>query len=401
MVTDQPFWNQPEDPGSTIYLDHAATTPVDDVVLEAMIPYFTRTFGNPSSVHSSGRDARAGIDWSRGTIANILNCRPREIVFTSGATEANNLAVKGQAWAYRAHHPDAPGHIITTAIEHHAILHAVEALAEFGFEYSIVPVDESGIVQPDDVAKAIRPDTCLITVMYANNEVGTIQPIRDIAKIAAANEIPFHSDAVQAAGALDLDIEVLGADMISLSAHKFYGPKGMGVLVIKDDRRLSWQIHGGGQELTRRAGTENVPGIVGMATALQNAASERAERMAHVQCLRDRLADKLLERVPDSQINGDMNNRLPNNLNISFRGVDGESILVDLDLNGVAASSGSACASGSNEPSHVLRAIGLSDDLAEGSLRLTTGKDNTVEEIDRAVEVIALSVERIRSLLAT
>lgn len=383
-----------------IYLDHAATTPLDPVVLEAMLPFLTASFGNPSSIHSLGRDARAGVDWARGTIANLLNCHTREIVFTSGATEADNLAIKGIAGRYQLDHPEQRPHVITSVIEHHAVLHAIEALEPHGIESTVLPVDELGHVSSEELAVAIQPNTCLISIMYANNEIGTIQPIQDLAAIAHEHGIPFHTDAVQAAGALSLDVQQLGVDLLSLSAHKFYAPKGVGLLYVRDGISLDWQINGGEQELTRRAGTENVAGLVGMATALQLATEHQSERSQHARELRDRLVEGLLERCPDARLNGDPARRLPNNANIAFPNVDGESLLVDLDLNGVAASSGSACASGRNEPSHVLRAIGLSDDLAEGTLRLTVGKDTTVEEIDRAIQIISSSVQRVQQLYA-
>lgn len=387
-------------PNDVIYLDHAATTPVDPRVLDVMIPFFTNSYGNPSSVHALGRDARAGIDWARGTIAAILGCRSREIIFTGGATEADNLAIKGVAWHYRRENPDTTGHIITTSIEHHAVLHTVDALADAGFDVTIIPVDHNGIVDPADVEDAIRTDTCVISVIYANNEIGTIQPIREIGEIARSRSIPFHTDAVQAAGALSLDVNDLGVDLLSLSAHKFYAPKGVGLLFVREGVRFNPLLHGGGQELTRRAGTENVPGIVGMAAGLQLAIDEHDQRTGHARDLTTRLSEGLLGRVRDCQINGHPVRRLPNNVNVAFAGVDGESLLLDLDLQGVAVSSGSACASGSNQPSHVLRAIGLPDELAEGSLRLTVGKDTTRAEIDRAIEIIAASVERVRSLIA-
>lgn len=384
------------------YLDHAATTPVDPAVLEAMLPFFTNSYGNPSSVHALGRDARAGLDWARGTIAEILNCRPREIIFTGSATEADNLAIKGVGLRARLPSSDGPPpHIVTSAIEHHAVLHAVEALGQRGFSYTIVAVDAGGFVNPAEVEAAIRPETCLISIMYANNEIGTIQPIAEIARIAHEHGALCHTDAVQAAGALPLDVQDLGVDLLSLSAHKFYAPKGVGLLYVRSGVTFEPLLDGGGQEYARRAGTENVPGIVGMAAGLAIATDEREQRTVHALALRDRLIEGLLERVPDTCLNGDAERRLPNNVNVSFTGVDGESILLDLDLNGIAASSGSACASGSNEPSHVLRAIGLSPDLAEGSLRLTVGKDNTAAEIDRAIEVIEAAVRRVRTLAAS
>ena len=381
-----------------IYLDHAATTPVDPAVFEAMLPFFTARFGNPTSIYSAGRDARAGLDWARGTLAGILHCLPREVVMTSGATESNNTAIRGVAWFNRLNSGD--NHIITSAIEHHAVLHAVENLAEHGFEITIIEPDAAGLIDPEAVANAIRPDTCLISIMYANNEIGTIQPIAEISAIARQHGILIHTDAVQAAGALSLDVDELGVDLLSLSAHKFYAPKGVGLLYVRRGARIAWQQLGGGQEYARRAGTENVPGIVGMAAGLTLAQRALVERSAHQRMLRDRLIDGILGRVPHSQLNGSRDHRLPNNVNISFAGVEGESILLDLDMHGIAASSGSACATGSTEPSHVLLALGISENLAQGSLRLTVGKDNTVAEIDRAIDTIATSVQRLREMSA-
>ncbi|CAN5802740.1 cysteine desulfurase family protein [soil metagenome] len=384
-----------------VYLDHAATTPVEPGVLEAMIPYFTSISGNPSSVHEAGRDARAGLDWARGTMARILGCRPRELIFTGGATEANNLAIRGVVQQAIQSARERRPHIVTSAIEHHAVLHAAEAVADdLRADLSIVPVDSSGIVQVADVASVLRPETCLVSIMYANNEIGTIQPTAELARLTHEHGALFHTDAVQAAGALEMNLDALAVDLLTLSAHKFYGPKGVGLLYVSEDVKVSPLIIGGGQERALRAGTENVPGIVGMATALQIAVDERDERNRHDRMLRDRLMDGLLEHIPDAFVNGDLSNRLPNNLNIGFGGVDGESILLDLDLNGIAASSGSACASATNEPSHVLRAIGLDESQADGTLRLTVGRSNTIDQIDRVVEVIASSVERVRHLYA-
>lgn len=382
-----------------IYLDHAATTPVDPRVLDAMLPYFTSLYGNPSSVHEAGRDARAGLDWARGTLARILGCRPREIVFTAGATEANNLAIRGVVDRALREHPGERHHLVTTAIEHHAVLHAVEALGDLdAVDVTIVPVAGSGIVRPEDVEAALRRETRLVSVMYANNEIGTIQPVQAIAELAHRHGALFHCDAVQAAGALAIDVNDLGVDLLSISAHKFYGPKGVGLLFVREGVRLLPLVHGGGQERALRAGTENVAGVVGMATALAIATQERDERNAHDLALRARLLEGLLERIPDAYVNGDIEHRLPNNLNIGFSGVDGESVLLDLDLNGIAASSGSACASATNEPSHVLRAIGLGEARVDGTLRLSVGRSNTPEQIDRAIDIITRSVERVRGL---
>jgi cysteine desulfurase len=381
-----------------IYLDHAATTPVDPAVLEAMLPFFSLRFGNPTSIYGAGRDARAALDWARGSIAGILGCLPRELVMTSGATEANNTAIRGVAWWHRLN--GGGNHIITSAIEHHAVLHVVESLEAHGFDVTIVDPDAAGIIDPASIENAIRADTCLISVMYANNEIGTVQPVAEIGRIARERGITFHSDAVQAAGALPIDVETLGVDLLSLSAHKFYAPKGVGLLYVRRGTKIAWQQLGGGQENARRAGTENVPGIIGMAAGLTLAVEDMEQRNTHRSMLRDRLISGILERVPDSQLNGHRVKRLSNNANISFWGIEGESILLDLDMHGIAASSGSACATGSTEPSHVLRAIGLPQDLAQGSLRLTVGKDNTVAEIDRAIEMVSGSIQRLREMSA-
>jgi cysteine desulfurase len=381
-----------------VYLDHAATTPVDPRVLEVMLPFFSERFGNPSSIYALGRDARAGLDWARGTLATLLHCEPRELVMTSGATEANNLAIKGVAWWHRLHASERGKHLIVSAIEHHAVLHAAEALLAHGFELTLIPPDADGLIAADDVASAIRPDTCLISVMLANNEIGTLQPIQEIAALARERGIVSHTDAVQAAGALRLHVDELGVDLLSLSAHKFYGPKGVGLLYTRRRTPILWQQQGGGQEDARRAGTENVPLIVGMAVALALADHELDERVAHVRLLRDRLLEGILERVPDTRVNGHPQRRLPNNANVSFAGVEGETLLLSLDMLGIAASSGSACSTGSTEPSHVLTALGLGPEIARGSLRLTTGKDNTVAEIDRAIEAIVETVVRVREL---
>lgn len=381
-----------------IYLDHAATTPVDPRVLEAMLPYFTEQFGNPSSIYAAGRQARAAIDQARARIARILHCQPREIVFTSGGTESDNLAIKGVAWWHRLN--GRGNHIITTAFEHHAVLHSVQYLERFGFEATYVRPGPDGLVRVEDIEAAIRPDTILISVMYANNEIGTIQPIAEIGKLAHRYGILFHTDAVQAAGTLPLDVERLHVDLLSLSAHKFYAPKGVGLLYVRQGTKLLWQQHGGSQESNRRAGTENVPGIVGMATALELAYAEREERNAHLLALRDRLIDGILQRIPDARLNGDREQRLPNNVNVSFEGVDGETVLLNLDMHGIAASSGSACTTGSTEPSHVLLAIGLTPEQARSSIRLTLGKDNTEQEIDRTLDVLEETVTRLRRLMS-
>ncbi len=381
-----------------IYLDHAATTPVDPSVLAAMQPFFTQRFGNASSIYAAGREARAGLDWSRATIASILGCQAREIVFTSGGSEADNLAIKGVAWWHRLQ--NRGNHIITTSMEHHAVLHSVEYLQKFGFEATFVGPDSSGMIRPEDIAAAIRDDTILISVMYANNEIGTIQPVTEIAAIARERGIAFHSDAVQAVGELDLDVTRLNVDLLSASAHKFYGPKGLGFLYVRRQTPILWQQSGGAQENNHRAGTENVAGIVGMATAMRQAYEEQERRIAHVRALRDRLVAGVRERIPHSRLNGDRDLRLANNANFSFDGVEGETLLLNLDMHGIAASSGSACTTGSTEPSHVLTAIGLSENLVNGSIRMTLGKGTTQEDIDRTLDVMTQSVAHLRGLAA-
>ncbi len=381
-----------------IYLDHAATTPIDPAVLDAMLPYLTSCFGNPSGIYAAGREARAGLDRARAAIANILNCSAREIVFTSGGTESDNLAVKGVALAQRLQ--GRGRHIVTTAIEHHAVLHSVQYLERLGFEATYVLPGPDGIVRVEEIAAAIRDDTVLVSVMYANNEIGTIQPIREIAEMARARGVPVHTDAVQAAGMLPLDVEALGVDLLSLSAHKFYAPKGVGLLYVRRGTPILWQQSGGSQEGNRRAGTENVAGIVGMAVALERAYQEIEARNAHCLNLRERLIDGILARIPGTRLNGDRERRLPNNVNVSFERIEGETLLLNLDLHGIAASSGSACTTGSTEPSHVLTALGLPPDLVGGSVRLTVGKDNTREEIDRTLAVLEESVARLRQLAA-
>ena len=378
----------------TIYLDHAATTPMDPRVVEAMLPFLSEHFGNPSSIYGLGRTARMAIDRAREEVAAALSARPTEIVFTSGGTESDNAAIKGVALA-RQHDGN---HIITAATEHHAVLHSCEWLERLGFETTVLPVDRSGLVDPDAVVGAIRPTTTLITLMYANNEIGTIHPLAEIGKVARSRGVTFHSDAVQAGGALPIDVDSLGVDMLSLSGHKFYGPKGMGVLYVRRGTPwLPWQ-QGGGQERGRRAGTENTAGIVGIATALRLAVESMETTAAHCARLRDRLHAGLMAAIPDVVLNGHPERRLPNNLNLSFRGVEGESLLLNLDMHGIAASSGSACTAGSLDPSHVLMAIGLAHDLAQGSLRLTVGRGTTDEQVNRVLDVLPPVVDKLRNL---
>jgi cysteine desulfurase len=388
----------------TIYLDHAATTPTDPDVVQAMLPYFTGVFGNPSSIYQAGQDGHAALDRARRTIASILVCRPSEVLFTSGATESDNLALKGVAWAAKLANPTGPPpHVVVSAVEHHAVLHAADGLAEQGFALTVLPVDGDGLVSPEALREALRPETCLVSIMYANNEIGTIQPIAELTAVARERGIPFHTDAVQAVGMLPLRVDELGVDLLALSAHKFYGPKGVGVLYVRKGTPIRFQQDGGGQESGRRGGTENVPLIVGLADALQRAEASRDAYVAHTGILRDRLWDQVRSSVPDARLNGPPIGpaRLPNNLNVSFQGVQGETALLGLDMQGVSASAGSACTTGNSEPSHVLLAIGLTEDEARASLRMTVGRGNSVDEIDEAAETIAEVIERTRDLAGT
>ncbi|HAC17158.1 MAG TPA: cysteine desulfurase NifS [Dehalococcoidia bacterium] len=383
-----------------IYMDHAATTAVRPEALEAMLPYFGVSFGNPSSIYTLAQEARNAVDDARQTIAGLIGCRISELIFTSGGTESDNTALKGVAFALR----NVGNHIITTAIEHHAILHTCHQLEQFGFDVTYLPVDRHGLVDPDDVAKAITDRTILVSVMLANNEIGTIEPVAAIARTVKQEarrldrDILMHTDAVQGAGFLDLNVRELGVDLMSLSAHKFHGPKGVGVLYVKRGTPFEPQMMGGGQERERRSGTENVPGIVGMAEAFRLACQERETTAARCVAMRDRIIEGLQDRVEHAHLNGHPVERLPNNVNISFEAVEGEPILLGLDFAGISASSGSACSSASLEPSHVLLAIGLAAELAQGSVRITLGKDNTDEEVDYMLSVIPDLVNRLRAM---
>ena len=384
----------------TVYLDHAGTTPLDSKVLEAMVPYFTQRFGNPSSLHSVGQEARYALDEARERVAGVLNCRPREIVFTAGGTESDNAAIHGVATALH----ETGNHIVTSSVEHHAVLHACQYLESQGFEVTYLSVDADGMVQPEAVYNAINERTTLVSIMYGNNEIGTINPISEIAKSVKkraeelSRTIVFHTDAVQAAGYLSLDVAELGVDLLSLSGHKFHGPKGTGVLYMKRGSPYLPLIHGGGQERDRRSGTENIPGIIGLSLALEAADTVREETSQRCAALRDRIIDSVLQQIPGSRLNGHATQRLPNNANFSFTGVEGEPILLGLDMAGIAASSGSACSSGSLEPSHVLLALGQSAEIARGSLRLTLGRDNTEDEVEYLLGVLVDLVQRLRQL---
>lgn len=378
---------------SIIYLDHAATTPVDPRVVEAMLPYFSQAYGNASSIYALGRAAHKALDEAREKIAAILGCRPTELIFTGGGSESDNLAIKGVAQASQK----KGNHIITSAIEHHAVLHTCQYLEKFGYEVTYLPVDHFGRVNPADVEQAITDRTILVSIMYANNEVGTIQPLSEFSQICRARRIPFHTDAVQAGGALDLNVNRLGVDLLSLSAHKFYGPKGVGVLYIRQGTRILPQLQGGSQERNRRAGTENVAGIVGMGEALRLAYADLEQTNSHLCALRDQLIERLLT-IPGAHLTGHPTERLPNNASFCFEGIEGESVLLNLDMLGIAASSGSACTSASLDPSHVLLALGIPVELAHGSLRLTLGKENTQQDIDTIVEALPGILEKLRAL---
>ncbi len=377
-----------------IYLDNAATTKTAPEVVEAMLPYFTELYGNPSSVYSFSQKSKEAITKAREQIAATLGAQPEEIYFTGSGTEADNWALKATAEAYRS----KGNHIITTKIEHHAILHTGQWLEKHGFEVTWLDVDEFGVVKLDELKKAIRPTTILISVMFANNEIGTVQPIREIGEIAKEHGILFHTDAVQAFGQLPINVDELHIDMLSSSAHKLNGPKGVGFLYIRKGVKIRSFVHGGAQERKRRAGTENVPGIVGYGAAAERAVRTMKERTDKERELRDYLIDRVLKEVPYTRLNGHRTKRLPNNANFSFQFVEGESLLIMLDMDGICGSSGSACTSGSLDPSHVLLAIGLPHEIAHGSLRLTLSEEITKEDIDYVVESVKKIVERLRSM---
>ncbi len=379
---------------TNIYLDHSATTPVKTEVIEAMMPYFNPKYGNPSSIYSIGRDSKKAIEEARETVAKAIGAKPREIFFTGSGTEADNWAIKGVAYANR----QKGKHIITTAIEHHAVLHTCQYLEREGFEVTYLPVDIDGLVSPEQVKAAIRPDTILISIMFANNEIGTIQPIAEIGKITKEKDIIFHTDAVQALGNVNISVKDMNIDMLSMSAHKFYGPKGVGALYVNKGVKLSYFIHGGAQERGRRAGTENVPAIVGMARALEIAVANTERYNKKLTALRDRTIREIEETIPFVKLNGHKTKRLPGNVNFSFDFIEGESLLLLLDMKGIAASSGSACTSGSLDPSHVLLALGLPHETAHGSLRITFGEDNTDADVDYLMKVLPGIVQRLREM---
>lgn len=377
-----------------IYVDNAATTKLAPEVLEVMTPYLTGAYGNPSAIYTEGREAKAAVDKAREQVAKAIGCEVNEVYFTGSGSESDNWAIRSVAKAMR----NRGKHIITTAVEHHAVLHTCQDLEKEGFEVTYLPVDKYGMVSADDVKNAIKNTTILITVMFANNEIGTIMPIKEIGEIAKEKGIVFHTDAVQAVGMVPIDVKELNIDMLSLTGHKFHGPKGSGALYVKKGNKLIPFITGGGQEKSRRAGTENVSGIVGLGKAIELATSNISEKADYLIKIRDLYINKILEKIPYSRLNGHPTNRLPGNANISFEFIEGEGLLLFLDMNGISASSGSACTSGSLDPSHVLLATGLKHEEAHGSLRTTFDMENTVEDVEKIVDVVAETVERLRQM---
>lgn len=377
-----------------IYLDNAATTKVAPEVLDAMLPYFTNDYGNASSIYSIGQNAKLALDDSREIIANTLGCKTNEIYFTAGGSESDNWALKATAEAYSS----KGKHIITSSIEHHAILHTCEYLEKNGFEITYLKVDENGLVDLNELKSAIREDTILVSVMFANNEIGTIEPIKEIGQICKENGVIFHTDAVQAYGQIPINVDEFNIDMLSASGHKLNGPKGIGFLYIRKGLKLRSFVHGGQQERARRAGTENIPGIVGIATAAKRAFKILDSKTKHEIELRDHLINRVMAEIPYTKLNGDREKRLPNNANFSFQFIEGESLLINLDNLGICASSGSACTSGSLDPSHVLLAIGLPHEIAHGSLRLTVSEENTIEEMDYVVDNLVEIIDKLRKM---
>jgi cysteine desulfurase len=377
-----------------IYMDHSATTYTKEEVVDAMLPYFTRHFGNPSSIYGIARESKTAIDTARAQVAKALGAQPDEIYFTSCGSESDNWAIKGVAYANRKR----GNHIVTTKIEHHAVLHTCQFLEKEGFTVTYLPVDQYGRVDPADLEKAITDKTILVSIMYANNEIGTIEPIRELAAIAQKHKVYFHTDAVQAIGNIPIDVKAQNIDLLSLSAHKFYGPKGVGALYIRNGVRIENLIHGGGQERKKRAGTENIAGIVGCGKAIELATADIEGHNARIRAMRDRLLQGVLAKIPHARLNGHPTERLAGNFNVSFEFIEGESMLLWLDDEGICASTGSACTSGSLEPSHVLLATGLPVEISHGSLRLTLGDANTDEDVDIVLEVLPKVVSRLRDM---
>ena len=379
---------------NNVYFDNSATTKTDERVIEAMMPYITENYGNPSSIYKIGRENRKAVEEAREQVAKALNCESNEIYFTNGGSESDNTAIRGIAYAYK----NKGNHIITSKIEHPAVLETCKQLEKEGFEVSYIGVDENGIIKLDELKNAIKPTTTLISIMFANNEIGTIEPIEEIGKIAKENNIFFHTDAVQAVGNVEIDVKKLNIDALSMSGHKFYGPKGIGALYVKKGIKFEKLINGGHQERNKRAGTENVAGIVGLGKAIELAYQELDEHNKKIKELRDYYVEQVKAKIPYIRINGDETKRLPGNSNISFRFIEGEGLLLNLDLKGICASSGSACTSGSLDPSHVLLAIGLPHEIAHGSLRISIGKYNTKEEVDYLVENLVEIIGRLREM---
>ena len=377
-----------------IYLDNAATTRVRPEVAAEVLPIMTDVFGNASSVHAFGREAKKALEKARGQVADAIGAKKEEIFFTAGGSESDNWALKGTAHQLKA----KGNHIITTAIEHHAILHTCRTLEKEGFKVTYLPVDENGLVTAEQVENAITPETILVSIMMANNEIGTIEPIAELGKVCKAHNVLFHTDAVQAIGHVPVDVKAMNIDMLSMSGHKFYAPKGIGALYIRTGVRIQNFVDGGAQERMRRAGTENLPAIVGMGKAIELMVQEMPEENARLTAMRDRLISGILEKIPDARLNGHPTQRLPGNVNVSIRFIEGEALLLSLDMAGIAGSSGSACTSGSLDPSHVLLAIGLPHEIAHGSLRLTLGRDNTEADVDYVLEKLPQIVERLRAM---
>jgi cysteine desulfurase len=377
-----------------IYLDHAATTPTDPEVVQAMLPFFTDRFGSASTLYSIGKESKAAVEEAREKVALPIGARPEEIYFTSGGTESDNWAIAGAALANEG----KGNHIITSKIEHHAVLETCHFLEKRGFEVTYLPVDADGLVDPDDVKKAITDRTVLISIMHANNEIGTIEPVEEIGSIARERKIIFHTDTVQTVGSIPVDVNSIGCDALAISAHKLYGPKGVGAMYLRKGTKIQRFMNGGGQETNRRAGTHNVPGIVGLGKAAELAREKMDETIPRLVSLRDKLIDGIFERIPDVRLNGHRTQRLPNNVNVSFEGIEGESIILLLDMHGICASSGSACTSGSLDPSHVLMALGMRHEQAHGSLRLTLGRENTEWDVKNVLEALPVIVERLRMM---